>query len=210
MATDGNDGNGNNDRDNVEPSVVVVEVVAVDPVVARSWGVVLALGILAVIVGIVFLVSLKVAVFTLVIIVALALFVSGLIEFALAHAYRSPAVGYVIGVIWIAVGIMALVWPKATLFVVAFLVGIGLLLAGCSRIIAAVSTRASNGLWGWTFVGGIISTIAGLFCMFWPHATVLVLAVILGVRTLVAGIVDISLALRLRKAAKAAEAAQAA
>jgi len=130
MATDGNDGNGNTNRDNVEPSVVVVEVVAVDPVVARSWGVVLALGILAVIVGIVFLVSLKVAVFTLVIIVALALFVSGLIEFALAHAYRSPAVGYVIGVIWIAVGIMALVWPKATLFVVAFLVGIGLLLAG--------------------------------------------------------------------------------
>lgn len=178
-------------------------IVVSDREIARSWGWVLALGILGVIVGIVFLAAIKVAVFTLAVIVCIALLISGIFEIALAKSYPKPWIGYLIGVVWIGVAIAALVWPKVTLAALAVLVGIGLLVAGLARAIFAVASRHTNTSWGWPFVGGVISALAGIFCMVWPHATVLVLAVILGLRTLIGGLVDIALAFRLRSAAKA-------
>ena len=54
----------------------------------------------------------------------------------------------------------------------------------------------------WAFVLlGVISTVAGILALVWPGATILVLAILLGIRVLISGITLITFSLGLRQVA---------
>lgn len=167
-----------------------------------GWWLFLALGALSVVVGIILLLDLAEAVWALALFVAFGLIVDGLGELLAVGRYRST-LGMVSGAILIVGGILAVAWPDITLWALAVVVGIGLILSGIPRVMGAVAEPRPEG-WRWLLAGGVLSVVAGVLALVWPGATVLVLAILLGIRLVMFGAAEIAFALALRDVRKAA------
>jgi uncharacterized membrane protein HdeD (DUF308 family) len=103
--------------------------------------------------------------------------------------------GWVIGaaVAGIVLGIIALVWPGATLLTVAILFGSYLIVAGVYRLtIAFTAQRLSTGIrWLFGILGGLV-IVAGIFCLSNPTRSLIVLAFVIGFGWIIGGIADIT------------------
>lgn len=96
------------------------------------------------------------------------------------------------GVLTLLAGIAVVVWPKATLLVLAVIFGIQLLILGVFRIVAAFAVPDTSA--GRKVVGvliGILSILAGIFCLRSPIATVVILALLVGAFWLVYGVMEV-------------------
>jgi uncharacterized membrane protein HdeD (DUF308 family) len=162
-----------------------------------KWWLFLALGVVAIVIGVILLLDLVTAVATLALLVALGLLVTGITEVMTAGRYRS-VLGLAAGVVLVLAGLAALAWPDITLWALAVVTGIGLVLSGVMRIMGAVSLRLEG--WGWLLVGGVISLVIGVMALFWPGATILALGILLGLRTLIFGISEVMYGLSLHAA----------
>ena len=165
-----------------------------------GWWLFLALGVLSAVVGVILLFNISDAVRTLALLVALGLIVEGLGELLAVGRYRTT-LGMVAGALLIAGGILAMVWPGITLWALAVIVGIDLLIHGAVRIMGAMDRPDG---WGWLLAGGVLSLAAGVVSLIWPGATVLVLAILLGLRLLMFGLAEIAFALGLHEVRRAA------
>ncbi len=161
-----------------------------------KWWLFLALGAVAILIGAILLVDLVAAAATLALLAALGLGVTGVSEIITAGRYRS-VLGLVAGGVLIVAGLAAIAWPGITLWALAVVTGIGLIVSGAARIWGAVTLRLEG--WGWLLVGGIVSVLIGVMALFWPDATILALAILLGLRMLMFGISEVMFALALRR-----------
>jgi uncharacterized membrane protein HdeD (DUF308 family) len=93
----------------------------------------------------------------------------------------------IVGVVSIAAGILAIVYPDITLLALGLFIGVGLLFAGALDIAEAIAggeeSRALNA------IVGVLSIIAGVICLRRPGESLLALVIVLGVYLIVAGIV---------------------
>jgi uncharacterized membrane protein HdeD (DUF308 family) len=95
----------------------------------------------------------------------------------------------------IAVGILLLVWPSATLTVVAILIGAALIVTGLLRLFDGVTARGeSGGMRAADIVIGLLAVIVGLYALKHHSLTVIVLALVVGVLWTVHGIGDLIVA----------------
>jgi uncharacterized membrane protein HdeD (DUF308 family) len=161
---------------------------------SSRWWAFLALGVIAAVVGLILMLDLVAAATTLALIVALGLVVSGVAELVAAGRYQVK-LAYVAGALLIVGGVVAAVWPDITLWVLAVVVGIDLVLSGIVRSIGAFHLRVEG--WGWLLFGGVLSVVVGVMALAWPEATVLVLGLLLGLRMLLFGIAEIMFGLAL-------------
>jgi uncharacterized membrane protein HdeD (DUF308 family) len=161
---------------------------------SRRWWMFLGLGAASAVVGLVLVLDLVAAVTTLALLVALGLVLTGVGELMSAGRYRST-LGVVAGAVLVVGGILAAAWPDITLWALAVVVGIDLVVSGVVRSIGAVQLRVEG--WGWLLFGGVLSVAAGVLALSWPAATVLVLGVLLGLRMLLFGIAEIMFGLAL-------------
>ena len=161
---------------------------------SSKWWAFLALGVVSAVVGLLLLFDLFAAVATLALLVALGLVVTGVGELMSAGRYRS-VLGIVAGVVLVVGGVLAAVWPDITLWALAVVVGIDLVISGVARIMGAVQLRVEG--WGWLLFGGVLSVVVGVLALVWPGATILVLGVLLGLRMLLFGISEIMFGLAL-------------
>lgn len=123
--------------------------------------------------------------------VAFSAIISGVIEMLSTH--RSPAWWTrVFAIVWIAVGVLVLVWLGASLNILPTVLAVLLLLGGIASVGDAamprrgpepvrVSQRILGAVWGGSQV------VFGILSLTWPDVTVLVVAVVFGVRTLLFG-----------------------
>jgi uncharacterized membrane protein HdeD (DUF308 family) len=112
---------------------------------------------------------------------------------AVAQMAWTAALAAAIGMI--AVGILLLVWPHATLTVVAILIGAALIVTGLFRLFAGATDRSeSGGMRAADIVIGLFAIIAGLYCLKHHSLTVLVVAIVVGVFWIIHGIGDIVVA----------------
>jgi uncharacterized membrane protein HdeD (DUF308 family) len=162
-----------------------------------KWWVFLALGAVAIVIGVILLLDLFTAVATLALLVALGFLATGISEVMTAGRYRN-VLGLIAGAVLVVAGVAALAWPDITLWALAVVTGIGLVVSGVVRIMGAVSLRLEG--WGWLLVGGVISVVIGVMALFWPDATILALAILLGLRMLVFGISEVMFGLSLHAA----------
>ncbi len=104
----------------------------------------------------------------------------------------SPSVGVGIGVVTLVLGLLVLAWPSATLLVVAILFGIELVILGVIRIVGGVSLPAGT---GWVrplaIVVGVLTVVAGVICFVHPGASLVVLAIFLGIGWVIDGVVSL-------------------
>jgi uncharacterized membrane protein HdeD (DUF308 family) len=167
--------------------------------VARIWWVVLVIGIIFLGFGIVMLFDVAAGATVIAIIVGAFLIFDGLVEMiAGGRQGGSRAWAVVLGILLVVGGIVVIVWPGVTFLVVAIIWGITMLVGGIVRAVAAATLRGHS--WGWLVALGVVEAILGIVMLAWPDVTAYVILLLIGIYSMVAGILQIILAFELRKA----------
>jgi uncharacterized membrane protein HdeD (DUF308 family) len=126
---------------------------------------------------------------TLALIIGLALVVGGCFEIGVAWDAQRRALAVLPGVVLVVGGIATAFWPDVTLWTVAVLTGLSLILDGVGRIALAVAGRAGVPAWRWFALAGALNVVVGVMAIAWPEATVIVLSVLLGLQIVFFGLV---------------------
>jgi uncharacterized membrane protein HdeD (DUF308 family) len=190
-----------NDQRPVRPEVVNETVVVVDgrKAAGGAWGLVLAVGIVAVVFGILVLANIWGSVHLVAIFAGLFLLFAGIMQFFIGGASKTGRI--VAGVIAIVAGVALIAWPEASVKTVAVIVGLAFLISGISVVVAAIAARGEG--YGAVVGFGVVIAIVGLIFIIWPGPTVTILMVLVGLAALLFGIGAIVQALSLRRALKA-------
>jgi uncharacterized membrane protein HdeD (DUF308 family) len=105
-------------------------------------------------------------------------------------AFMAASIGCIV------VGVILLAWPKATLMIVAVLIGIALIVAGVLRLMDGFTSHdASGARRAASVVIGLLAVILGLYCIRDYHFTITALAIITGLFWVIHGISDITVGL---------------
>jgi uncharacterized membrane protein HdeD (DUF308 family) len=100
----------------------------------------------------------------------------------------------VIGVSAVALGVLTLAWPHATLAVIGVLFGLYLLISGVLQLVAAFGTHADPALRVMAFISGAISILLGVFCFRGALESILLLAIWIGIAWMFRGISQLAAA----------------
>jgi len=103
------------------------------------------------------------------------------------------------GLIAIACGLIALVWPGITLAALVILFGAYGLLDGVFALIGAVRASRAHDRWATLLLEGISGIVIAAFTIMWPAITALALVYLIGAWALVTGALEIAAGVRLRK-----------
>ncbi|HEV2992843.1 MAG TPA: DUF308 domain-containing protein [Acidimicrobiia bacterium] len=155
----------------------------------RLWWTFLITGILWLLLGFVVLSFRPASVSITVVLVAVAFWMGALTQLAIATVatggWRTLAlVGAVAG---IAAGVGTLVWPDATLLVVALFIAWYLLISGIFEVFYALSNNAVRGWW-LGLVSGLVSIALGAWAIGNPDRSVILLISIIGVWAVFRGV----------------------
>ena len=109
---------------------------------------------------------------------------------------RHWAWGLAFGVITVAAGICALVWPGITLLATAVIFGVQLVIGGVYRLVTAFSSEdASGGTSVLLVLLGVLSLIIGLYALRHVLLTIVALALLLGIFWIATGVIEVFTAL---------------
>ena len=96
-------------------------------------------------------------------------------------------------------GVLAVLWPGVTLLVlVAFFAAYAFVIAA-AYIVAAVKNRKSDKGWWLVLLLGLAALGAGALTVLHPLVTAVVLVLLMGANAFISGILDIAMAIRLRR-----------
>jgi uncharacterized membrane protein HdeD (DUF308 family) len=103
------------------------------------------------------------------------------------------------GAIAIAFGVLAVAWPGLTLLVLVGLFAAYALLGGIVSIASAFRIRRADRKWWLPLLLGIVSVAAGIYAVLAPTVTALVLVLVMAANAIVTGVLDVAMAVRLRR-----------
>jgi uncharacterized membrane protein HdeD (DUF308 family) len=114
------------------------------------------------------------------------------------HFQGGAALGWVLafGIITLAAGICAIVWPGITLLAAAIVFGVQLIVGGIYRLVAAFAfDDATGGTRVFLGLLGMLSLIIGLYAVRNVLVTIAALALLLGIFWIVNGVIEVFTAL---------------
>jgi uncharacterized membrane protein HdeD (DUF308 family) len=103
------------------------------------------------------------------------------------------------GVISLVFGILAALWPGITLLWLLIMFAAYALIQGVVSAVAAFQSRKIHHDWWLMLLWGVVGIGAGVIAFMLPDLTAVVLVLVIGATALASGIVDIAMAIRLRK-----------
>jgi uncharacterized membrane protein HdeD (DUF308 family) len=103
------------------------------------------------------------------------------------------------GALAVAFGVLAVLWPDATLLLLVALFAAWMLLSGAAATYASLKYRRADKAWWLVLLLGLVSFAAGVIAVLDPHMTILALVLLMGANALVTGALEIVMAVRLRK-----------
>ena len=103
------------------------------------------------------------------------------------------------GALALTFGILAVLWPGATLLVLVALFAAWMLIGGAAATYASLKNKRSDEAWWLVLLLGLVSFTAGVIAVLNPGMTILVLVLLMGANALVTGVLEIVMAVRLRK-----------
>lgn len=171
--------------------------------VSRRWGWFVAAGVAAVVLGVILLANPFTSARVLALLVALGLLIQGIDEIVNADRYHPRWPGYLLGTLLIATGIWAVAWPGITLWVLAVVVGVGFVVTGLTELMLVVRYHHELPNRGLFLVLAVSTVVLGILAVVWPKATIIVLAVVLGLRVLFQGLALVGFGLGLRRMSRA-------
>jgi uncharacterized membrane protein HdeD (DUF308 family) len=164
---------------------------AVSTQLQKMWGWYLAGGIISMIFGF-FVISWRHATVYAVIYFASGFFiVGGLFELVgSARMARQHWLHLVFGLLWVGAGIVGLVWPHITIFIVAVLIGWSFLVLGIFDIISSVRFHHLPYWWAY-LIRGLVAVAIGFLCIRHPGAPLTALIVLMGILAILFGAVEV-------------------
>jgi uncharacterized membrane protein HdeD (DUF308 family) len=173
---------------------------ALSEVLAESWWAVGLRGILGIIFGLICLLTPGIAVQVFVILFAAYMLVDGV--FAIISGIRAARNGerwgllILEGVVDLAAGAVAVLWPAITLVALIWVIAIWAIVSGVLMLTSAFALRLDHGRW-WLALGGIASIIFGILLVIEPLIGAVVLTMWVGAYAIVFGVVLLVLAFKL-------------
>lgn len=159
------------------------------------WWVSLILGLVCLSVGASLTLRPFASLAVLIVLTAIGLLVTGATELASAESAPDRRLAIVSGIVWLVAGVAVLAWPGLTIRGLVIVLGVSMVAGGVIRVVAGIRGTADERITA--LIGGLASVILGLLALSWPDVTVLVGAVLFGLRTAFFGLVQIISALRL-------------
>jgi uncharacterized membrane protein HdeD (DUF308 family) len=165
----------------------------------------IARGILAVVVGIIAIAWPEITVYALIILFAVYAFIASGLQ--LMRAFTSDRAGPVLGnlllgLVHLAAGVVALVWPQPTALVLVLVVAFWAVVTGLVEFFAGFGRGETAGTRAMFILGGLVSIAFGVVLFANPSIGAVTLALLFGLFTLVYGIWQISLGIELRRTGK--------
>ena len=162
------------------------------------------LGTLSIIIGIVALAWPGVTILAIVLLFAVFAFSRSFVQ--AAHAFRSRAVGSVLGhlvlaLIDLAAGAFAVAWPAPTALVLVLLLGIWAVTGGVFEFFAAFQAGQRAGTRAIFIIGGLVTVLFGLVVLARPGIGALTLALLFGLFNLIYGVWQIAFGAELHNTA---------
>ncbi len=160
------------------------------------------LGVLAIIVGIIAVAWPGVTILALVILFAVYAFVDAGLQAARAFSSGSagPVFGHLLlGLIDLAAGVIALVWPGPTAFVLVLVVGIWAFIGGIAEIVAGFQSGETAGTRAMFILAGLVSVAFGVVLFARPGVGAVTLALLFGLFSLIYGVSQIVAGAELRR-----------
>jgi uncharacterized membrane protein HdeD (DUF308 family) len=163
------------------------------------------LGILAVIVGIIAIAWPGVTILALVILFAIYAFMDAGLQAARAFSSRTagPVFGHLLlGLIDLAAGVIALVWPGPTAYVLVIIVAAWALVGGFAEIFAAFQSGETAGTRAMFIVAGLVSVAFGIVLFARPNVGAVTLALLFGLYSMIYGFSQITTGVQARQLGK--------
>lgn len=187
-----------NEPDRPRPEVVNETVVVVGgrQTMRGAWGLVLAVGIVAVVFGALVLANIWGSVHLVAVFAGLFLLFAGILQFFIGGGGKTGRM--IAGIIALIAGVALIAWPDASVKTVAVIIGIAFLVSGVSVTVAAIAARGES--YGAVAGFGVVLAVVGLVFIIWPGPTVTLLMILVGLAAVVFGISAIVQAFSLRRA----------
>ena len=160
------------------------------------------LGVLSVIVGIIAFAWPGVTVYALVILFAVYAFLDAGLQAARAFSSRTagPVFGHLLlGLISLAAGVAALVWPGPTALVLVLVIGIWAVAGGIVEIVSGFGRGETAGTRAMFILTGLVSVAFGVLLFARPNVGAVTLALLFGLFSLIYGITRITLGVQLHQ-----------
>jgi uncharacterized membrane protein HdeD (DUF308 family) len=160
------------------------------------------LGILAVVVGVIAIAWPGVTILALVILFAVYAFIAAGLQGARAFSSRDagPVLGHLLlGLVDLAAGVVALVWPEPTAFVLVIVVASWALVSGVAEVFAGFGSGESAGTRAMFIVAGLVSVAFGVVLFARPGVGAVTLALLFGLYSMIYGFSQITAGVQLRQ-----------
>ncbi len=105
----------------------------------------------------------------------------------------------ILGIIFIVIGIWAIITPVETYLSLAILFSVAFLVIGIIEIITSISFRKQLDGWGWSLASGILSSIIGVILIIHPQISIITLPLFIGFVVLYRSIMAIAWSIELKK-----------
>ncbi|OLT21153.1 hypothetical protein BJF78_08860 [Pseudonocardia sp. CNS-139] len=177
----------------------------VSSAVKTVWWMLLVRGILAVIFGVIALVSPGIALLALVFLFGIYAILEGIAAIVAGVRSRGGESHWgwqiVQGVVSVIAGVIALAWPGVTALALLFIVAFWAIVLGIAEVVQSFTARRDgSGTWGWALAAGVVNVIFGVVLLVWPVTGILALVWLVGIFMLIAGVATIVWAFRARSA----------
>ena len=162
-------------------------------------------GILAVIVGIIAIAWPNVTILALVILFAVYAFIAAGMQAARAFSSRDagPVFGHLLlGLIDLAAGVVALVWPGPTAYVLVIIVAAWALVGGVVEIVGGFGAGETAGTRAMFILSGLVSVAFGVLLFARPNVGAVTLALLFGLYSLIYGFSQITAGVQVRQLGK--------
>jgi uncharacterized membrane protein HdeD (DUF308 family) len=163
------------------------------------------LGVLAVIVGIIAIAWPGITILALVILFAVYAFVDAGLQAARAFSSRSagPVFGHLLlALIGLAAGVVALVWPAPTAYVLVIVVAAWALVGGVVEVAAGFRSGETAGTRALFIVSGLVSVAFGILLFARPGVGAVTLALLFGLYSMIYGFSQITAGVQMRQLGK--------
>lgn len=171
---------------------------------ASIWWIPVVMGLIALGVGVFFVVRNDSTLKTVTVILGIFLLIQAVVEILVAIFGKGEGRGVLalIGVVTAIAGLLLVKKPFETLTVLILILGIVFVVAAIARLVDAVSSREGR---GGNLLICLIDLAAGVIILAWPDLTLTAIAVIIGIVLIVRGLLMIVFGFQLRSAEKQLE-----
>ena len=169
---------------------------------ARNWWLLAIRGAAAIIFGILAFVTPGITLAVLVLYFGAYALIDGIVNIVMALRKRERERSWwqllIEGIVSVAAGVVAFVWPGITALALVYLIAAWAIVTGGFEIGAAIRMRREIRNEGWLILSGMLSIVFGVLMMLAPGPGALALVLIIGAYAVVFGAMLLGLAFRLR------------